>query len=131
MHTKIRSHLVPVALLAAAVLASGGCGSGDPTFLAPAQPGQGPVVNFDVYHTPFPEIPLPNDFATRYDPTSPTLRRLNASILEAKTTWEQRTRAELDKLSGWGTLAPITVSFSKPIDPEVIFKHYFRDDFDY
>lgn len=88
-----------------------------------------PVVKFDVYHRPFPEIPLPNDFATRYDATSPTRRRLNASILVGATEWEKATRAELDKLSGWGTLAPISVGFTAPIDPEVIIARHWKDNY--
>jgi hypothetical protein len=104
-----------------------GCFSQPATALAPAEAGAGPVVKFDVFKKPFPDIPLPNDFATRGDLTSPTGRRLNASILAGPTRWEQATRAELDKLSGWGTLAPITVSFSEPLDLEVIFKRHHKD----
>ncbi len=87
-----------------------------PTGLAPALEGPGPTVTFDVFHLPLPEIPLPNDFATRFDAQSPTRRRLNASIEVAPTKWERRIRASLDDLSGWGTLAPITVSFEAPLD---------------
>lgn len=126
MSIKSLSRLLP--LLAA--LGAGGCLSDDPSFLGVATAGKGPVVRFDVFHKPFPEIPLPNDFATRYDASSPTGRRLNASIVGGTTAWEQATRAELDKLSGWGTLAPITVSFSEPIDPEVILARHGDDLFD-
>src|SRR5512140_2454375 len=95
--------------------------SAAPEGLKRAEAGPGPVVKFDVFHKPLPEIPLPNDFATRFDPGSPTRLRLNASILAAPTRWEQATRRELDKLSGWGTLAPISVSFTEPLDVEVIY----------
>jgi hypothetical protein len=64
----------------------------------------------------FRSIPLPNDFATRFDALSPTKRRINAAIEVAPTRWERRIRASLDEISGWGTLAPITVSFSEPLD---------------
>lgn len=85
--------------------------------------GTGPKVKFDVFHKPLPEIPLPNDFATRFDATSPTHRRLNASQL-APTSWEKKTRANLDALDGWGTLAPITVSFDGQLDIEnIITRH--------
>ena len=87
-----------------------------PEGLMAAQEGPGPKVSFDVFHRPLPEIPLPNDFATRFDGLSPTKRTLNASIEVAPTRWEKATRAELDKVSGWGTLAPITASFSEPLD---------------
>lgn len=126
MRTKNLSCLLPLVL----AFGAAGCFSQDPEYLAPAAQGNGPEVRFDVFQTPFPEIPLPNDFATRYDPSSPTKRRLNASIAAGPTRWEQATRADLDKLTGWGTLAPITVSFSAPIDPEVIFTRHGNDLFD-
>ena len=115
---------------AALVVALAACTNEPPT-LGPAGrlAATTPVVKFDVYHRPFPEIPLPNDFATRYDATSPTRRRLNASIVAGTTEWERATRAELDKLSGWGTLAPISVSFTQPIDPEVIITRHWGDDY--
>ncbi|MBS1151037.1 MAG: hypothetical protein H6Q89_2735 [Myxococcaceae bacterium] len=95
-----------------------------PEGLQSAQTGPGPRVSFDVFHRPLPEIPLPNDFATRFDGLSPTLRRVNASIEVAPTRWEKATRAELDKLSGWGTLAPITASFSEPLDLQnIVARH--------
>ncbi len=109
---------------------SASCFSDPPEFLALTEPGAGPVVAFDVYQRPFANIPLPNDFATRFDPGSPTLRRLNASILAGHTQWEQATRAELDRLSGWGTLAPITVAFTADIDPSVILARHGDDLFD-
>ena len=128
MPMKVLSRFVLLALL---VLWTIGCSTDDPALLGTTPAGSGPVVRFDVFHKPLPEIPLPNDFATRYDKSSPTHRRLNASILAAPTMWEQATRAELDKLSGWGTLAPITVSFTQPIDPEVIEKRHRNDNLDY
>jgi hypothetical protein len=128
MSTKIlRSLRLP--LLVALVCASG-CFSDAPSTLGPAASGPGPVVRFDVFHKPFADIPLPNDFATRYDEASPTKRRLNASVLAGPTAWEQATRADLDKVSGWGTLAPIAVSFTAPIDPEVILSRHGNDRFD-
>ncbi len=96
-----------------------------------AEKGPGPQVKFDVFHLPLPEIPLPNDFATRFDASSPTMRRLNASIEAAPTKWEQATRRDLDKLTGWGTLAPITVSFSEPLDVEVIYQRHHGDLLDF
>ncbi len=93
--------------------------------------GDGPKVNFDINAKPLPEIPLPNDFASRFDSSSPTLHRVNASIEAAPTKWEQRTRAGLDQMSGWGTLAPITVSFDAPLDLEnIVARHQRPTDFD-
>ena len=39
--------------------------------LAPAEPAETHVL-MDFYHRPLPEIPLPNDIATRYDAASAT-----------------------------------------------------------
>ena len=118
MLTKTLARLLALPL--ALGLGATGCFSDEPIILAQATPGTGPMVKYDVWHKPFPEVPLPSDTATRYDPTSPTKRRLNASILAGAANWERETRAELDKLSGWGLLAPISVSFDAPIDPEVV-----------
>jgi len=104
------------------------CAAPEPEGLAPTPPGDGAAVRFDVYARPLPDMPLPNDIATRYDPTSPTGRRINASLV-ADTKWERATRRELDKLDGWGTFAPISVSFDKPLDVEVFFERH-RDDYE-
>ena len=72
-------------------------------------------VKMDFIHKPLPELPLPNDVATRYDPRSPTLRRVNASMV-APTRLESKVRAMIDQLDGWGVLQPITIPFSGPID---------------
>lgn len=123
---KLLARSLPFALGA---LAS--CLSDPPTFFGRAPSGRGPTVRFDVFSQPFADIPLPNDFATRYDDTSPTKRRLNASVLAGKTTFERATREQLDALTGWGTLAPITVSFDAPIDPEVLITRHWRDNYDF
>ena len=126
MQKKLLSRTLPLALGA---LAS--CLSDPPTFFGHPPAGSGPVVRFDVFKQPFADIPLPNDFATRYDETSPTKRRLNASVLAGKTAFERATRDELDRLTGWGTLAPITVGFDAPIDPEVLITRHWRDNYDF
>lgn len=110
-------HITPIAL----ALAYGalGCSSGDaPEGLARTPAGDGPTVNFDLYHQPLPEIPLPNDAAMWPDPTSRTGMRINSSVV-APTSLESVLRKKLDTLEGWGTFAPITVSFRKkdPNDP--------------
>ncbi|MBI5478844.1 MAG: hypothetical protein HY906_08315 [Deltaproteobacteria bacterium] len=102
-----------LALLAVTAVA---CAPPGPTGLAPTPDGEGPRVKFDVLHRPLPEIPLPNDFASRFDATSPTSRRVNASVEVAPTRWEQGTRSGLNAMSGWGTLAPVTVAFEGPLD---------------
>jgi hypothetical protein len=77
------------------------------------------TVKMDFYHRPLPEIPLPNDIATTADPTSATGRRVNASML-APTQMERRVRGYLDDLDGWGTLQPIVIPFTGPLDIESI-----------
>ncbi len=111
-------------LLAALFVVS--CTPATPTGLGLTPAGSGPRVNFDVMHRPLPEIPLPNDFATRFDSTASTNLRVNASIEVAPTKWEKGTRRGLDQMSGWGTLAPITVSFDAPLDLENIVARHQR-----
>ena len=92
---------------------------------------QGPMVRYDPTAVPLPEIPLPNDQATRLDPTSPTGRRVNISE-EAPTEYERRVRRTFNTLDGFGTFAPIMVSFDAPLDVQDLYNrhsnHDFRDD---
>ncbi len=83
--------------------------------LAPAQATGGPMVNFDLTHRPLPDIPFPNDLATRPDPASPTGLRVNASLI-APTQLERNLRGLLDTLDGFGTFAPLSVSFDAELD---------------
>ena len=83
--------------------------------LAPAVDKGGPKVRFDLLHKPLPEIPFPNDLATRPDPLSPTGLRLNAALL-APTRLEGNVRGLLDQLDGFGTYAPISVAFDNELD---------------
>ncbi|MBD90173.1 MAG: hypothetical protein CL940_07535 [Deltaproteobacteria bacterium] len=99
-------------IIAAALLF--GCESRTPEGLGPAAPAA-TTVAMDFYNKPLPEIPLPNDVATRYDATSATGRRINASLV-APTEFEKKARASIDGLDGWGTYAPITIPFTAPID---------------
>ncbi len=99
------------------------------TGLAPTPPGTGAMVKFDVFHKPLPDVPLPNDFATRFDPSSPTRRRINASMV-ADTRWEQATRQEIDNLDGWGTYQTIGVEFDKPLDLHELARRHIGDDYD-
>jgi hypothetical protein len=85
-------------------------------------------VKLDFAARPLPEIPLPNDLATRYDATSPTKRRVNASMV-APTGFERRTRELVDQLDGWGVYSPISVPFDGPIDPQSIASRHHGDDF--
>jgi hypothetical protein len=91
--------------------------------------GSGAEVRWDPFHRPLPEIPIPNDFATRFDANSPTKRRVNASML-APTGWERGTREEIDTLDGWGTYQTVTVGFEKTLDLLNIVKRHQGDDYD-
>ncbi len=100
-------------LLALALVA---CSGGDE--IAPqdyAPPSQGPRIVWDLGAQPLPEIPLPNDVATRADPSSPTGVRVNASLV-APTRYEATLRAGFDGMDGWGTFMPITVRFDQDLD---------------
>ena len=99
-----------VAVLVVAALGSGCTVDEVPAGLKRTPPGGGPVVRFDLYHQPLPEIPLPNDAAMWPDPTSRTGLRINASLL-APTSIERQARERFDRLEGWGTFAPISVAF--------------------
>ena len=72
--------------------------------------GLGPVVVFDLFHRPLPQVPIPIDIAARPDPDSPTGMRINVSEV-ADTRLESWIRHKADTLDGWGTFTPITVTF--------------------
>ena len=110
----MRDFVLSVALLAA------GCFSSEPEGLAPAPEAPTTVV-YDFYAKPLPNIPLPNDLATRYDKTSATGRRLNASMV-TPTQFNTTVRRLVDQLDGWGVLQTIQVPFSGPLDVESILK---------
>ena len=98
-----------------------------PAGLVESTATEGPKVVFDLDARPLPEIPFPNDLATRPDPESPTGRRLNLSLL-GPTLLESEVRAKADALDGFGTFAPITVSFDAAIDaPALRALHLDRD----
>ena len=104
----------------------GACLHAPPEGLAPSEAAS-VTIDHDFEHRPLPRIPLPNDIATRYDKTSPTGRRINASLV-APTQYERHTRALVDTLDGWGTFMPITIPFSDLIDLEVIIDRHHGDE---
>jgi len=120
-----RRSLLSVSLLAA-TLAAGGCAP-SPEGIARSRWAQ-VTVKLDFLHRPLPDIPLPNDLATRHDPASATGRRINASMV-APTVFERRTRTLVDGLDGWGVYAPITVPFSGPLDLRSIVAAHHGDDY--
>ena len=98
----------------AALVAPFAAGCQGPEGLVKAEPAAITVL-YDFDAKPLPDIPLPNDIATRPDPSSATGLRLNASMI-APTAMEQRIRRKVDGLDGWGAFQPITIPFSGPID---------------
>ncbi len=106
-----------------------GCAAPEGKGLLLTPEGSGATVVFDIEERPFPNVPLPNDFATRFDATSPTKRRLNASRA-ASTAWERATREELAELDGWGTYAPMSLSFTKHLDLLELARRHVGDDYD-
>jgi pimeloyl-ACP methyl ester carboxylesterase len=97
-----------------------------PTGLRRTPAGSGPTVIIDWDAEPLPEIPLPNDLATRADPTSITGLRLNISE-DAPTEMERRARRKINGLTGFGVYAPFTVSFDSPLDLDEITRRH-QDD---
>jgi hypothetical protein len=99
-----------------------------PVGIAPTIETGGPVVVFDLEARPLPEIPFPNDLATRYDPTSPTGQRINISQI-APTLLEGEVREQANRLDGFGTYTPITVSFDSELDLEsFVQRHHDNND---
>ena len=99
-----------------AILAIAACNQGSPDDgLARAVDHGGPKVAFNLLASPLPLIPFPNDIAATPDGTSPTGLRVNASIA-APTQLESQQRGLIDRLDGFGTFAPISVSFDRDID---------------
>ncbi|MEZ4241335.1 MAG: hypothetical protein R3F59_35295 [Myxococcota bacterium] len=104
---------IPLALAALAACAPA------PDGLRRTPPGSGPRVIVDFDAQPLPELPFPNDLATRPDPTSPTGLRPNLPV-DALVRQENDAREGIDGLSGFGLFAPISVSFDAPLDVQAI-----------
>ena len=107
------------------VVALAGCLGSEPEGIYPATPAA-TTVKMDFYNRPLPEIPLPNDIATRHDPTSATGRRINASMV-ATTKFESHTRKLIDELDGWGVIQPISIPFSGPLSIQSIWDGHRKD----
>jgi len=100
------------------------------TLLGDPGDGAGPVVVFDLMGEPLPEIPLPNNVATRLDANSPTGRFLNISKI-APTFMESDLREKANNLDGFGAYMPITFSFTKPLDLQnILARHRDNDSMD-
>ena len=104
-----------------------GCFGGGPEGIAPSRSAQ-TTVKMDFFHKPLPEIPLPNDVATRYSADSATLRRINASMVAA-TMFESEVRTMIDQLDGWGAFQNITIPFTGPLDINSIVNGHHKDNY--
>lgn len=90
-----------------------GCGlESAPEGLRRTPPGTGPQIVFDLQRDPLPEIPFPNDVATFADPSSRTGRRVTVSLV-SPTEMESNGRESFNAMEGFGTFAPISVSFTR------------------
>lgn len=119
--------LVPATCLACTtLLLLAGCGAPEGLRATPA--GDGPRIVVDWDAEPLPEIPFPNDLATRLDSDSPTGLYLNFSE-EAPTELERRARRQVNKMSGFGVYSPITVRFEALLDLDNIVARH-PDDYD-
>ncbi len=103
--------VVVLSVLAAACVEE----NADPEGLATATASGGPKIVWDLDARPFPEIPFPNDLATRPDPTSPTGRFVNVS-LEGASMAEEEVRAKINKMNGFGMVSATWVRFRAPLD---------------
>ena len=95
-------------------------GIGEPTPLISGE-GVGPTVVFDPLRLPDAEIPFPNDAACTYDPTSPTLCRLNLST-HVSTEVDRRLKMHVNRLTGFSTYGPLMVSFDGRLDLTTVSK---------
>ena len=119
--------LITVCVLPVAALFMTSCLSQSPEGLARSKPAA-TTVKMDFYAKPLPEIPLPNDIATRYDPTSPTGRRINASLV-APSNFEIEARRLVDTIDGWGVNQPITIPFTGQLGVESILEGHRDKDY--
>jgi len=125
----IRTLTSVLVLMALALCVTVACqeDNAQPEGLAQAPLSEGPRVIFDLDAEPLPEIPFPNDVATRLDETSPTGRRVNISLI-APTELESDLRGHASRLDGFGTYSPLYVSFDAPLDIELLIERHRDDD---
>ncbi len=108
--------MTALAASALALTTLAGCEPDGPRGLHPALvPGQpvGPSVVFDPTRKPDPEIPFPNDLATRIGEDGATT--LNVS-LDGATEYERWFRRHLGEVPSFSGMTPISVAFDGPLD---------------
>ncbi len=88
-----------------------------------ASPSDGPQIQFQPQTLPFPNTPFPNDYFTRAAHQSPT--GLRVDLPGARDGYgEARVRDALNRNSGFGLFSPITVSFDKPLDIDILIDRH-------
>lgn len=95
----------------------------DPAGLRPAKSMGGAQIVFDLDARPLPDVPFPNDVATRIDPSSPTGKRVNISTLAA-TDLEAGVREKANQLDGFSTYGSIWVKFTDALDVQNIINRH-------
>lgn len=113
-----------LALALGSIAASACVEGGDSKFSAgvvlPGEAPFGPRVIFDPLATPVPEVPLPNDLLLVRDGAA----ELGWNVSRhAPTEMERRIRERLPRLDGFGSFAPISVAFDRPIDLDTVGPH--------
>lgn len=107
--------LLLLAALSAASCISGGDDKSVAGVVLASDAPFGPRIVFDPLARPVPVVPFPNDLLLRPEPDSPSGAAWNIST-GAFSNGERRIRRMLGELDGFGLYAPITVSFSGPLD---------------
>jgi hypothetical protein len=100
-----------------------------PAGLRATPAGDGPLVRVDWDALPLPDIPFPNDLATRPDPTSPTGLRPNLPE-QADVEVETLSRQRINRLAGFGIFAPISVAFEGDLDVDEVLRRHPGDPLD-
>jgi len=115
--------LVSVVAIAAQACVDGGDSKYSAGAVLPTDAPFGPRVIFDPLARPIPELPLPNDLLLRRDDDAGLAWNVSG---HAPTRMEQRIRERLPRLDGFGSFAPISVSFDAPIDLDTVGPHSVR-----
>lgn len=117
MVTRLLSLLRLVSVFVAPQLVSACVGGGDSAtgagVVLPTDAPFGPRIIFDPLAVPIPEVPLPSDLLLQR--TGDDTLAWNVSR-RAPTAMERQIRDLLPTLDGFGSFAPISVSFDQPID---------------
>ena len=120
----VKIEMKNIALILAASLALG-CVEDNtvPEGLFPTYKSGGATAVFDLDARPLPRIPFPNDVATKIDPTSPTGKRINVSVM-SPTKLEARVRRRVNQSDGFSMLPQIAIEFDQMLDLQNIIKRH-------